>query len=364
MKHRGYNFGASQTMLPTFVLESVQTELLNWEGQGLSILELGHRTPEFMALMQSIENDFRDLLHIPEDYCVLFLGGAARSQFGMIPFNWLQDGKKGAYLVSGFWSHLAYTEAVKIKPAYCVASSEKIGFRDIPARSEWQLQDNTAYLYYTANETIHGTYCKFPTPIPDHMPVVVDMTSCILSEPIAVNDYGLIFAGGQKNLTTAGLTVVILRKALLDSAKTDSLPTMLAYATHAKHHSLYATPPVFNCYLAGKMLQWIKAQGGVETLHRINRQKASLLYDYLDTSSFYRCHVANAVRSTTNVCFTIDPPHLEAMFVARANDCGLLGLQGHRVVGGLRASLYNAMPLEGVYALLNFMEDFAKEHAT
>ena len=348
-------------MLPESVLLQAQTELLNWQGLGMSVMEVGHRTPEYGVLMEQLEADLRELLFIPEGYHVLFLGGAARTQFAMVPMNLLGPNQQAGYLISGIWSLQAFDEACKLKRAYCVASTEDTGFIDVPARTSWQLQDNTTYLYYTPNETVNGVRFN-ETPQCGAIPLVADMTSCLLSEPINVADFGLIFAGAQKNIAQAGLTIVIVRADLLESSPDPSIATMMDYRTQATHKSLYATPPTFNCYIAGKMMKWIKAQGGVEALYQINCEKAAALYQYIDTSSFYQCLGKEKARSLMNVCFSLRRKELEGEFLKRANQCGLYGLQGHRSVGGLRASLYNAMPMRGVLSLIAFMHDFSEEY--
>lgn len=361
MMTRGYNFGAGPSMLPESILRETQEELLNWQNLDMSVLEIGHRTPEFMALMEQTEQAFRELLKVPANYHVLFLGGAARTQFSMIPMNLLATGEQSGYLITGLWSSLAYQEAVKIKQAYCVASDEENGFIKVPSSEKWQIKKNTKYLYFTPNETVNGVrFAKIPTI--SGIPLIADMTSCLMSEPITVSDYGLIFAGAQKNIANAGLTLVIISDELLNSLPDNVIPTMFDYRTHSSTHSLYATPPTFNCYLAGKMAQWVQAQGGVEALYEINCAKASKLYDYIDSSGFYHCKVSEEARSLVNICFSLADANLEELFLAVAKTRGLYALKGHRTVGGLRASIYNAMPMEGVEYLIKFMRDFAKEH--
>jgi len=361
MKSRAYNFGAGPAMLPESILRDAQADLLNWQGQGMSVMEIGHRTDAYMALMQQAEADLRALINIPKHYHVLFLGGAARTQFAMIPMNLLAASQQGAYLVSGIWSKLAFAEACKVKQAYCVASSEAGGFVATPGLADITLREHTGYLYYTPNETVNGVQFA-QTPRFGSVPLIADMTSCLLSEPIDVNEFGLIFAGAQKNISPAGLTIIIIRADLLDQQAEQGLPTMLDYRTHVEHQSLYATPPAFNCYLAAKMFGWIKEQGGVERFYQINCIKAAKLYDYIDQSSFYHCAVQTGSRSIMNVCFSLVKDALQPQFLTAASEAGLYALQGHRLVGGLRASLYNAMPMEGVDSLITCMHAFAKEH--
>lgn len=344
-------------MLPESLLLEAQAELLDWNGLGVSILESGHRSPPFQAVMEDAEATLRALLAIPDHYRVLFLGGAARTQFSMIPLNLLGPSDKAGYWVSGLWSSMAYEEASYLKNAYCLSSSAQSHFTTLPQFDLQSVNPDTTYLYYTPNETVNGV--RFPTvPRTGATPLVADMTSCLLTEPINVTDYGLIFAGAQKNIAPAGLTLVIVRADLLDKSPDPVIPTMMDYRVHASNGSLYATPPTFNCYMAGKMFHWIKAQGGIDVLYQRNCQKAAVLYDFIDASSFYNAPVTAGARSIVNVCFALTRPELEDEFCRQAQECGLLGLKGHRAVGGLRASLYNAMPLAGVEALIQFMLKF------
>lgn len=360
MKTRPYNFGAGPATLPESILLEAQAELLSWQGSGVSILESGHRTPEFEQLMHDAEVDLRQLLAIPDNYHVLFLSGAARTQFAMVPMNLVRPGQQAAFLISGVWSGFAYEEASRLTQAYCLGTSIASEFTTIPEFHEKLIHKNTAYVHYTPNETINGVRFS-QTPQTSSVPLVADMTSCLLSEPIRISDFGLIFAGAQKNIAPAGLTVVIIRADLLDSPSNPFLPTMLDYKTHVTYHSLYATPPMFNCYFAAKMFKWIKAAGGVEALYDINCAKAKKLYDYIDSSSFYTCSIDKDSRSLMNVCFSLPKKSMEADFLDRAATKGLYALKGHRLVGGLRASLYNAMPMAGVDALIAFMQEFHNE---
>jgi phosphoserine aminotransferase len=362
MKVRTYNFGAGPAMLPEPVLKEAQAELLNWQHLGMSVLEVGHRTNEFISLLEKAEQLLRELLAIPENYQVLFLGGAARTQFAMIPMNFLQQDEEAGYLVTGIWSQMALEEAQKLKNAYCIASEKQNKYTSVPAEKSWNSKKDSSYIYYTPNETVNGV--RFPyVPQTGSIPLIADMTSCLLSEPLDVSQYGLIFAGAQKNIANAGLTVVIIRNDLLERLPEPVIPTMLNYKIQAEYRSLYATPPVFNCYLALKMFEWIKEQGGVDTLFRQNCSKAAALYQYLDDTEFYVTKVAAEARSLVNICFALSDPTLETKFIAEAEQRGLSALKGHRYVGGLRASLYNAMPMAGVNALIDFMSDFAKENS-
>jgi phosphoserine aminotransferase len=357
---RPYNFGAGPSMLPESVLLEAQAELLNWHGLGMSVMECGHRTAPFRELMDQLEADLRALLSIPKHYHVLFLGGAARTQFAMIPMNLLGDHQRAGFLISGYWSSAAYDEACQLKQAYCVASTQSTGFTQVPCFSAGSFENNTAYLYYTPNETVNGVRFNTTPKVPG-VPLIADMTSCLLSEPLKVDDFGLIFAGAQKNISIAGLTVVIIRSDLLEVSTGSCLPTMLDYRTHRDAQSLYATPPTFSCYLAQKMLHWINRQGGIDALYQVNCSKAAALYDYIDASSFYHCAVEKSARSIVNICFSLSNKDLEHDFLVQANQRGLLALEGHRSVGGLRASLYNAMPMSGVWSLIEFMDDFSEK---
>lgn len=362
MTNRVYNFGAGPSMLPETILKEAQEEFLDWQNLGVSVLEVGHRTPEFSALLNHAEQSLRELLFIPPNYQVLFFGGAARTQFAMIPMNFLHPEEQAGYLVTGVWSHMAFAEAQHLKQAYCIASGEEYGYKTIPEPKSWEIKENTSYVYYTPNETVNGV--RFPNvPKTKGSTLIADMTSALLTEPIDIKSYGLIFAGAQKNIANAGLTIVIVRDDLLERLPVPPVPTMLNYKIQAEHHSLYATLPVFNCYLADKMFDWLKKQGGVEAIYRINCQKAAKLYQYLDSSDFYTTNIDPQVRSIVNICFSLKNEQLEDEFLRLAQLRGLYALNGHRLVGGLRASLYNAMPMAGVDALIEFMSEFAEENS-
>lgn len=362
MTTRTYNFGAGPAMLPESLLKEAQEELLDWHGMGMSILEIGHRTPEFMSLLEHATQTLRHLLAIPQNYHILFLGGAARTQFAMIPMNFLHPHEQAGYLETGIWSKMALLEAQRLKKAYSMASDEQQGFKSVPDPQHWELKDNTSYVYYTPNETVNGV--RFPyVPKTKGIPLIADMTSCLLSEPVDVRKYALIFAGAQKNIANAGLTLVIIRDDLLAKIPEPVVPTMFDYKIQIENHSLYATPPVFNCYLAAKMFDWVKAQGGVETLFRLNCEKAAKLYQYLDASDWYTTHINKEARSIMNVCFSLRKTELEDTFIQQAQLQGLCALKGHRFVGGIRASLYNAMPMSGVDALIDFMSEFARKNS-
>lgn len=361
---RGYNFGAGPAMLPEPILKDAQRDLLDWQQTGMSILEVGHRTAPFRELLDQAEIKLRRLLKIPDNYHVLFLSGPARMLFSMIPMNFLAAGESADYLVTGIWSAMALQEAQKLKQARCVASGEKNGFTTVSEQSSWQLNSQASYFYYTPNETVNGIYCPKPDFLDKNssaasMPLIADMTSCLLAEPIIVEDYDLIFTGAQKNIANAGLTLVIIRDEFVKTIQHTNLPTIFDFRTHIEHHSLYTTPPTFNCYLAAKMFSWIEERGGVEALYEINQRKAATLYQCIDESSFYTCAIDKPYRSIFNICFSVPNPKLEKLFIEEATKRKLYALQGHRLVGGLRASLYNSMPMDGVLSLTDFMRDFA-----
>lgn len=359
-KKRIYNFSGGPAMLPEPVLLQAQSELLNWNGSGMSMLELGHRTDTFQLFLEETQLKFRKLLAIPENYNVLFFGGAARNQFAMIPLNFVAENEIAAYLISGVWSSMAYSEATKLSDAYCVASSEAANYKLVPEYHEQTLRSNTAYLYYATNETVNGI--RFPyVPKSRDFPLIADMTSSLLTEPINIADYALIFAGAQKNIANAGLTVVIIRSDLLEKLPNVVVPTMFDYRVHAKNNSMFATPPIFNCYIASLVFSWMEQQGGISSIYQLNQQKSQKLYDFIDATSFYTNSVDKPARSLTNVCFTLRNPDLELEFIKLAEERGLYGLKGHRFVGGLRASIYNAMPMSGVDALMDFMKYFEEK---
>lgn len=359
---RPFNFGAGPAMLPQEVIETAKENLLNWNHTGVSMLELGHRTPDFIELLEETEALLRALLSISSEYHVLFLGTPARFHFGMIPLNFLNPKKEAGYLITGLWSSLAFKEALRVGRATCIASSEEVHFQNIPKEETWKLPQSPAYVYYTPNETVNGVRVDLNKTLSQY-PLVADMTSCLLTEPLDINAYDLIFAGAQKNIANAGLTIVIIKDAFLKTIENESLLTYLDYRTHVQHRSLYATPPTFNCYIAKLMFDWIQKKGGVSALYKENCEKSSSLYAYLDASSFYHAEIRNkSDRSLTNVCFRMVRNELEETFLKEAEQEGLLNLRGHKTHGGLRASLYNAMPLDGVKKLIAFMDDFASGH--
>lgn len=356
---RAYNFCAGPAALPTAVLERAQTELADWHGRGLSIMEMSHRSDDFVGVAEKAEADLRTLLGIPSNYKVLFLQGGASLQFSAIPLNLLGAGQTADYIDTGIWSQKAIEEARRFGQVNVAASSKAGGYKHVPAQAEWQLTQGAAYLHYTPNETIGGLQYDFIPQV--DVPLVADYSSSILSEQLDVSKFGLIYAGAQKNIGPAGLTIVIVRDDLIGKAQS-SIPALMDYAAQAKNGSMINTPPTFAWYLSGLVFEWLLAQGGVTAMQAVNQQKAELLYGYIDQSGFYANPIAKANRSIMNVPFTLADSTLEKVFLAESEAAGLLNLAGHRSVGGMRASIYNAVPLEGVQALVNFMQDFAKRH--
>ena len=358
---RVYNFSAGPAVLPEEVLQQAREEMLDWRGSGMSVMEMSHRGKEFMSIAEQTEADLRELMGIPLNYKVLFLQGGASSQFAMVPMNLLRGEAGADYINTGAWSKKAIAEAKRYCSVKVAGSSEASKFTTVPAQSELQLDADAAYLHYTPNETIGGV--EFPyLPETGSVPLVADMSSTILSRPIDVSKFGLIYAGAQKNIGPAGLTVVIAREDLVTEQVVDGTPTMFRYMTHVADGSMYNTPPTYGWYLAGLVFQWIKGKGGLAAMAEINQRKANLLYNAIDASSFYRSPVDPACRSWMNVPFTLANPELDATFLAEAKKMGLVTLKGHRSVGGMRASIYNAMPEAGVQALVDFMADFEKRN--
>jgi phosphoserine aminotransferase len=356
---RGYNFSSGPAALPEPVLRQAQAELLEWGSSGASVMEVSHRGREFEALAVESERDLRELLAIPEDYSVLFMQGGATTHFALLPMNFAA-GKRADYVVNGHWGQKALKEAKPVCAAHQAASSEADGFRSIPARASWQLDPNAAYVHITPNETIGGVEFHDVPDVGD-VPLFADMSSNILSEPIEVSRYGVIYAGAQKNIGAAGLVVLIVRSELLQRCPA-TLPAILNYAAHAKERSLLNTPNTFGWYLAALVFKWLKREGGLAKIGERNAEKARRLYDYIDGSGFYSNPIERSARSRMNVPFRLADDALDEPFLKESKAAGLLGLKGHRSVGGMRASIYNAMPLEGVQALIGFMRDFARRH--
>lgn len=357
---RKFNFCAGPAALPEAVLAQARDEMLDWHSRGLSIMEMSHRADEMVGIASEAEKDLRDLLRIPDNYKVLFLQGGASMQFSAIPLNLLPAGGSADYLNTGQWSKKAIEEARRFGNVNVVASSKETNFSTIPAFDSWQLDKNAAYFHYTPNETIGGVEFHW---IPDtgNVPLVADMSSTILSRPIDVSRFGVIYAGAQKNIGPAGLTIVIVREDLLGNAR-DITPTMLDWKVAADNDSMYNTPPTYAWYLAGLVFKWLKAQGGVEGMAMQNDRKAKRLYDYIDSSGFYRNPVELQSRSWMNVPFTLRDETLDKPFLQEAEAAGLLNLKGHRSVGGMRASIYNAVGEDAVEALITHMQDFARRN--
>ena len=353
-----YNFSAGPAVLPHPVLVRARDELLDWQGSGMSVMEMSHRGKEFVSIAAQAEADLRELMGISSDYHVLFLQGGATSQFAMVPMNLLRGRAQADYVNTGAWSKKAIGEAKRYCSVNVAASSESTKFTTVPPQDTWKLDPAAAYVHYTPNETIGGVEFDW-IPATGEVSLVADMSSTILSRPVDVSRFGLIYAGAQKNIGPAGLTVVIVRKDLVGETLAGT-PSMFDYQQHADNGSMLNTPPTYAWYLAGLVFQWLKAQGGLEAMALINERKAAKLYAAIDASDFYHCPVAVESRSRMNVPFTLADGSLDADFLAGAKAAGLVSLKGHRSVGGMRASIYNAMPEAGVAALVDFMKEFER----
>ncbi|HZX77758.1 3-phosphoserine/phosphohydroxythreonine transaminase [Lysobacter sp.] len=358
---RAYNFSAGPATLPEAVLRQAQAEMLEWNGAGASIVEISHRGPEFIQVAREAEADLRTLMSIPDDYAVLFLAGGATVQQALIALNFANPGQAADYVVTGHWGKTAIKQVKPYVDARIVANGEAGGFRDIPPRGAWQLSADAAYVHYTANETIHGVEFR-GIPDVDTAPLFADFSSSIAAEPLDVSRFGLIYAGAQKNLGPVGVTVVIVRRDLLERAG-QPRADIFTYRSHVQGESMLNTPPTWNWYLAGLVFKWMLAEGGVTEFSRRNARKSAMLYDVIDGSGgFYRNEVAPDARSRMNVPFFLHEPALDATFLKQAAEAGLIALKGHRVLGGMRASIYNAMPEAGVQALVAFMRDFQQRN--
>ncbi|MDB4254318.1 3-phosphoserine/phosphohydroxythreonine transaminase [Gammaproteobacteria bacterium] len=355
---RNWNFSAGPAAIPEEVLKETQSELLEWNQSGMSVMEVSHRSPEYIEVASAARQDLIDLLDIPDNYQVLFLQGGATLQFSMIPMNFAVD-KTADYLLTGSWSKKAIAEASKITTVNTVASSETSNFQNVPDASEWNHTNDAAYFHYVANETIQGNALHQPPET--QSPLIADMSSVILSEPIDVSKFAMIYAGAQKNIGPAGLTICIIKDEFLATAS-NALPGMLQYLKHAESDSMFNTPPTFAWYLAGKVFSWLKTNGGLEAISKINHTKAKTLYQFIDTSDFYSNPVAVANRSIMNVPFILKDSNLDAQFLHDTKNAGLLNLKGHRSIGGMRASIYNATPQDAIDALIEFMREFEKKH--
>lgn len=358
-----FNFSAGPAMLPAPVLKKAQKELCDWQGLGISVMEISHRDPIYVRMTEEAEQDLRDLMSIPDNYTVLFMHGGGRGQFSAVPQNLAKPDATVDYLDSGIWSQFAIREAAKyVQQVNLVAKvTETAAGKAIPQVSDWQLSENAAYLHYCPNETVDGIALHT---VPDvSVPVVADMSSVILAEPIDVSQFGLIYAGAQKNIGPSGFAVVIVRNDLIAETCQDKVCTVMNYKVQAADKSMYNTPNTFAWYLAAEVFKWLKAEGGVEAMADLNQRKAALLYECIDNSSFYRNTVAIANRSRMNVPFQLRDDALDAVFLREAEAEGLMSLKGHRFVGGMRASMYNAMPFAGAQALVDFMTRFEKQYS-
>ena len=358
---RVFNFSAGPAMLPEAVLEKAQQEFMDWNGSGMNVMEMSHRGKEFMSIAAKAEADLRELMEIPDNYKVLFLQGGASQQFTAIPMNLLKGKKSVDYFNTGQWSKKAIAEAERYCDVNIVARSADDSFNSVPDKSTWNFNPEAAYVHYTTNETIGGV--EFDE-VPDtgDIPLIADMSSTILSRPIDVSKFGMIYAGAQKNIGPAGLTIVIIRKGLIGQVMCGT-PTTMDYQIQADNDSMYNTPPTYSMYLAGLVFQWLKDQGGLKAIAETNERKANKLYSAIDHSNgFYSNPVPKAYRSWMNVPFILSDANLDAEFLAQATEAGLVTLKGHRSVGGMRANIYNAMPEAGVDALVVFMQDFAAKH--
>ncbi|MAL98515.1 MAG: 3-phosphoserine/phosphohydroxythreonine aminotransferase [Alteromonadaceae bacterium] len=358
---RAFNFCAGPAALPEPVLAQAQADLMDWQGKGLSVMEMSHRSDEFVSIAQRAERTLRELMGISDDYAVLFMQGGASTQFATIPLNLLGGHDCADYVNTGIWSKKAIAEAKRYTRVNVVASTEADNFTRCPDQSELKLNPEAGYVHYTPNETIGGLEYDYIPDVGD-VPLVADLSSTILSRPQDINRFGLIYAGAQKNIGPAGLTLVLVRRDLMGRTRPE-LPTMMDYSVADKHDSMYNTPPTFAWYLAGLVFDWVQQQGGVQAMGELNRRKAERLYGAIDSSDFYGNPIQPRFRSWMNVPFTLADERLNSAFLTGAEERGLLSLQGHRSVGGMRASIYNAMPEAGVEALVAYMETFEKEKA-
>lgn len=357
---RIYNFSAGPAMLPEEVLKEAADEMLDYRGTGMSVMEMSHRSKAFETIIQEAEKDLRELMNIPDNYKVLFLQGGASQQFAMIPMN-LMKNKVADYIITGQWAKKAYKEAQKYGKANAIASSEDKTFTYIPDCSDLPISEDADYVYICENNTIYGT--KFKTlPNTKGKTLVADVSSCFLSEPVDVSKYGIIYGGVQKNIGPAGVVIVIIREDLITEDVLPGTPTMLKYKTHSDSASLYNTPPAYGIYICGKVFKWLKNLGGLTAIQTRNEKKAAILYEFLDQSKLFKGTVEKKDRSLMNVPFVTGSDELDAKFVKEAKAAGLENLKGHRTVGGMRASIYNAMPIEGVQKLVEFMKEFEKNN--
>ncbi len=354
-----YNFSAGPAVLPKSVMLRAQAEMLDWHGSGMSVMEMSHRGKHYMSIIEKVESDFRSLFNVPKNYKVLFLQGGAIAQNSMVPLN-LLHGKKANYVVSGYWSKRSYQDALPFGDMTIAASSEAIGYTKAPDPKDWKIDSSAAYVHFCSNETIHGVE-YFDMPSIKTIPVVADMSSHILSRPVDISQFGVIYAGAQKNIGPAGLTIVIVRDDLLDVAS-PLTPSVFNWKTQVENQSMINTPTTYSIYMAGLVFEWLIELGGLEVIEKQNIKKAELLYGYIDSTDFYSNPIDIKNRSRMNVPFRIQNEDLHTSFVTGAENLGMIGLKGHRLVGGIRASIYNAMPIEGIQALVDYMKDFEKSH--
>ena len=358
---RVYNFSAGPAVLPEEVLQEAADEMLDYQGSGMSVMEMSHRSKVYDNIIKTAEQDLRDLMNIPDNYMVLFLQGGASQQFAMIPMN-LMKNKVADYIVTGQWAKKAWQEASKYGKANKIASSEDKTFSYIPDCSDLPISEDADYVYICENNTIYGTKYK-ELPNTKGKTLVADVSSCFLSEPVDVTKYGVIYGGVQKNIGPAGVVIVIIREDLITEDVLEGTPTMLQYKIHADAQSLYNTPPAYGIYICGKVFKWLKKMGGLEAMKKHNEEKAKILYDFLDQSKLFKGTVVPKDRSLMNVPFVTGDADMDAKFVKEATEAGFVNLKGHRTVGGMRASIYNAMPKEGVEKLVEFMKKFEEENA-
>ena len=358
---RVFNFSAGPAVLPEEVLREAAAEMLDYRGTGMSVMEMSHRSRPFQEIIETAESDLRELMGIPDNYKVLFLQGGASTQFAAIPLNFMNKNGKADYIVTGQWAKKAYQEALKYGDAKVVASSADKTFSYIPKTTNADFRKDADYVHYCMNNTIYGTLFNY---IPDtgDIPLICDVSSCFMSEPLDVSKFAVLYGGAQKNIAPAGLVIAIVREDMLGNAR-DITPTMLNYKVHADNGSMYNTPPCYIIYMCKLVLEWIKSKGGIEGIGKLNREKAAILYDFLDSSKMFKGTVVKEDRSLMNVPFVTDSDELNAKFIKEAEENGFVNLKGHRSVGGMRASIYNAMPIEGVKKLVEFMKKFEEENS-
>ena len=359
--NRIYNFSAGPSMLPVPVLERAASEMLNYKGSGMSVMEMSHRSKVYISIIEETEAALRRVLSIPDNYKVLFLQGGATTQFAAIPMNLMKTGKAD-YSITGNFANNAYKEAKKFGDIHVAFSSKEGNFDRVPTQAELNIHSDADYFYICANNTIYGTEYQYDPETPENVPLVADMSSNILSKPFDVSKYGVIYAGAQKNMGPAGVTVVIVREDLLGSYPAEKYPTILDWKLMAEKESMYNTPPTYGIYVLGLVLAWVEEMGGVKAMQERAEKRASMIYDYLDSQDFYKAVAEKASRSHMNVTFRTGDEELDAKFAKESAAAGMSNLKGHRSVGGMRASIYNAMPMEGVEYLLDFMKKFAEEN--